>query len=203
VTGPIRVTFGKTNFFQADGYDVLYVEVISPDLEELNARLSDSLDVTTTHPVYTPHATVAYLLSGLGDSFAGRTVLEGMSASIGMIKFSPAEGPDEMIDLAYRASEDAEMLEVLTAAIQAGNLDVVARVLGGPGSGNFNHEGRPGAVGGSGGSGGFGEPRDPHAVGTVLDKLMKKHGADWAAELTKYHQKGMVDDLFAGRINLD
>jgi predicted ABC-type ATPase len=50
--------------------------------------------------------------------------------------------------------EDEELVEVLRAAIEANNTDVIdaiigTRHLGGPGSGHFGHTGRPGQVGGS------------------------------------------------------
>lgn len=144
--GPIRITLGKTGVFTGPSYDVLYVEVTSPDLVELNQRLADAVEVTNTHPVYTPHATVAYLKQGLGVRYAGNNALEGMSASIGSVRFSPAEG--SYVDLpitgrdmsrgvftrvderAAEQSEDFELLKVLTAAIEAGDRDTIDKIIG-------------------------------------------------------------------------
>lgn len=100
--GPIRFTFGKTNVFQSDGYDVLYVEVVSPDLVALNERLSNTLEHTTTYPVYVPHATVAYLKSGLGVRYVGKTNLAGMSATVGTVRFSPVVGPETDVRITGR-----------------------------------------------------------------------------------------------------
>ena len=159
--GPIRFTLGKTNIFIGKDYDVLYVEVISADLMVLNSRLSDRLEVTTTYPTYTPHVTVAYLKSGLGVRYRGLNVFEGMSATVGSVRFSPALGPDVDLRITGRsdkgtfalasvpelaslqAAEDMELLRTLTAAIECGATDIVAKIvgLGGPGSGA--QEGHP------------------------------------------------------------
>jgi len=143
--GPIRFTLGKTGIFEGDGYDVLYVEVISQDLVDLNERLTNNLEVTTTHPNYTPHATVAYLKQGHGVRYVGSSALEGMTASVGTIRFSPAEGEDVDLRITGRedtgkfaivdprgleAAEDIELLRVLTTAIEVGATDVVHKIVG-------------------------------------------------------------------------
>ncbi len=140
--GPIRITLGKTALFQGPSYDVLYVEVTSPDLVELNGRLADTLEVTDTHPVYTPHATVAYLKRGYGVRYVGNTALEGMRASIGSVRFMPTEGEPVDLPITGRApegkfvrvaeeAEDLELLKVLTAAIETEDKDLVQKVLEG------------------------------------------------------------------------
>lgn len=141
--GPIRITLGKTAIFEGDGYDVLYVEVKSQDLYELNARLADKLEATDTYPAYRPHATVAYLKKGSGVKYVGLNALEGMSASIGSVRFSSAEGVITDLRITGRSekgsfavvrsaesAEDMEVLSLLTAAIECGNKDVVARLVG-------------------------------------------------------------------------
>jgi 2'-5' RNA ligase len=126
VPAPLSFTLGRTNFFSADKYDVLYVEVFSPDLVAMNDWLSTHLENTNTQATYIPHATVAYLKRGLAKRYMADDALLGMSAEMSSIRFSPAEGEDT--DLPLR----------------------VLSVAGGQGSGNFGHAGRPGAVGGSG-----------------------------------------------------
>jgi 2'-5' RNA ligase len=138
--GPIRITLGKTNVFAGPEYDVLYVEVFSQDLKDLNQRLEGSLENTTTHPVYTPHATVAYLKTGLGVKYVGLTKLEGMSATIGSVRFSSSLG--EIVDLRVtgrnekgtfavaEAAEDVELVGLLSAAIEAGDEEMVGRIVG-------------------------------------------------------------------------
>ncbi len=143
--GPIRFTLGKTAIFEGDGYDVLYVEVFSPDLVNLNRRLADSVEVTDTHPVYEPHATVAYLKKGYGVRYVGMNNLEGMSASVGFVRFCPAMG--EPVDLRItgrneagvfstvdsrvaESAEDEALVAVLTAAIERGDDEIVRTVCG-------------------------------------------------------------------------
>jgi hypothetical protein len=138
--GPIRIRLGKTAIFQSADYDVLYVAVDSPDLVALNQRLTESLENTTTHPVYQPHATVAYLKPGLGVRYVGLNRLEGMSATIGSVRFSSALG--EIVDLKITgrapegkfavagAAEDIEIVGLLAAAIEAGDQEMVGRIVG-------------------------------------------------------------------------
>lgn len=90
--GPLTFTLGKTDYFAADGYDVLFVEVRSVALKRLNVHISRSLDVTNTQPVYVPHATIAYLKSGLGEKYAGDATFEGQQHTASAITFSNAEG---------------------------------------------------------------------------------------------------------------
>jgi 2'-5' RNA ligase len=138
--GPIRVKLGKTAFFSSPAYDVLYIAVESPDLVGLNERLGESLENTTTHPVYQPHITVGYLKPGLADRYSGMTNFEGMSASIGSVRFSSSLG--ETVDLKVtgrnekgtfavaEAAEDTEIVGLLVAAIEAGDRDLVDRIVG-------------------------------------------------------------------------
>lgn len=145
--GPIRFTLGRTAIFESPEYDVLYVEVFSPDLRELNQRISNSLEVTDTHPVYIPHATVAYLKSGLGRRYVGMNTLDGMTATVGFVRFSPAEGDYTDLRITGRdvnrgtfavaaesttseAKEDEELIAVLAHAIEHGDEDVVRRICG-------------------------------------------------------------------------
>lgn len=143
--GPIRFSLGEVAMFEADGYEVLYVAVSSPDLVALNQRLSDSLENTNTYPVYIPHLTLGYLKKGLGKQYLGDKRFYGMSGAVGTVRFSPAVGLD--IDLrvtgrdekgvfaaaqsrVLEAAEDFELLELLTAAIECGATDTIERILG-------------------------------------------------------------------------
>ncbi|HYE77976.1 MAG TPA: hypothetical protein VEI97_08325 [bacterium] len=70
--GPVRGRLGALACFfgEATGkpYDVLHVEVDSPDLLALNGALS-ALPHVDTHRAYKPHATVAYVKAGLGEKY--------------------------------------------------------------------------------------------------------------------------------------
>lgn len=144
--GPIRFTLGKTNVFVGPEYDVLYVEVTSPDLVALHERLSNMLENTSTHPVYVPHVTVGYLKTGLGVRYVGMNAVEGMSATVGSVRFSPADGgPDVDLRITGRAPEgkfavaegngsgireDMELVGLLAAAIETGEEGIVRRIVG-------------------------------------------------------------------------
>lgn len=51
------------------------------------------------------------------------------------------------------------------------------------------------------------QPRDDHGrwakVGTAMEGLMSRFGADWLSVLTKLHQEGALPDLLEGRLDLD
>lgn len=104
----VRVKFGKTECFAAgetfSDHDVVYVRVFSPDLRRLHDKLTGSLAHTTTHPKYTPHVTVAYVKKGTGHKYCGRTDLEGIEATIDVVKFCRPSGRKAIIELRKSAS---------------------------------------------------------------------------------------------------
>lgn len=81
--GPVRVKLGNVSLFPAnekqtqrggDQYDVVKVDVESPDLHRLNKLISDHLPHTDTHPDYKPHITIAYVKPGVGKRYVGQPV---------------------------------------------------------------------------------------------------------------------------------
>ena len=56
-------------FAESSDYDVLKVNIISPTLHRLNATLKENLQFTTSHSVYHPHLTLAYLKCGNGEKY--------------------------------------------------------------------------------------------------------------------------------------
>ena len=95
-TPPVVVTFGPTAVFAGEDHDVLYVAVHSPDLHRLHHALS-ALPHMDTHAQYVPHATLAYLMPGTGQKYAGRKLFDGLDVELRTLKFSPAEGDDVTI----------------------------------------------------------------------------------------------------------
>lgn len=71
--GPVALRLGAVTVFPGavtgKDYDVLKVDVESPDLHRLNATLAE-LPHTQSFPEYHPHATIAYVRAGLGDEYA-------------------------------------------------------------------------------------------------------------------------------------
>lgn len=88
--GPARMTLGKTSLFPASGdhqYDVVKLDVDSPDLHRMNAKLA-KLPHTDTHPTYRPHVTVAYVKPGMGKKYAGMDDLHGLKVTGSHVQFS-------------------------------------------------------------------------------------------------------------------
>lgn len=71
--GPVEMKFGCVSIFsgaeKGKDYDVVKVDVISPDLHRLHAQLS-SLPNSNPYPEYKPHVTLAYVKKGLGRHYA-------------------------------------------------------------------------------------------------------------------------------------
>lgn len=96
---PARVRFGRTDYFSAPNYDVLYVSVDSPDLARLNQLLTNNLANTTTHNTYTPHVTLAYLKSGTAEKYLQANPLEGLQMVFDTIEFRDRVGSLTNIEL--------------------------------------------------------------------------------------------------------
>lgn len=90
--GPVTVVLGRTSLFRNPDADVLKVEVQSEDLHRLYKLIGRVVPVHTTHPVYKPHATIAYLKPGKGDKYAGNKALDGMKLTFDSVVFSGKNG---------------------------------------------------------------------------------------------------------------
>ncbi len=96
--GPTHVQLGNVGMFEGEDADVVYVSVYSPDLVALNAKIAEDFDCVDTHPTYTPHATIAYLMPGFGKQYVGRADFAGETFQASTLTFSPADG--EAIEVA-------------------------------------------------------------------------------------------------------
>ena len=67
--GPAVIEIGGLGMFEADDYDVLYMQVGSDSLMRMNSVLTESIDYTQTQPSYRPHVTLAYLKKGTGKNY--------------------------------------------------------------------------------------------------------------------------------------
>lgn len=99
---PIAVTLGKTSLFTTDEADVLKVDVDSPDLHRLNAKIADALKTTDKFPDYKPHVTVAYLKPGKGKAYENDARFEGQSFTLDRLTFSTKDGEIFEIPLTAR-----------------------------------------------------------------------------------------------------
>lgn len=92
---PITVTLGATSFFpgsESGNGDVVKIDVDSPDMHRLNAKIAEALKTTDTHPTYTPHVTVAYVKEGKGQQYSGDETLKGRTITLDSIRFSTKDG---------------------------------------------------------------------------------------------------------------
>lgn len=108
---PVTVKMGNTSLFPAgsDGkHDVVKVDVDSPALHTLNAKIAAALPNTETHPEYKPHATVAYVKPGLGEKYAGNAALAGHETTIDHVTLSDRNGNQTDIPLGGSAATTAQ-----------------------------------------------------------------------------------------------
>jgi len=86
--GPIKLTLGKISLFENDEHDVVKISIQSNGLIKLNKLIASKFENTETHPQYIPHCTLAYVKSGMGKKYAGRTDFSGKEVIIKEIIFS-------------------------------------------------------------------------------------------------------------------
>ena len=85
---PLKVKLGKITLFEADDYDVVKIDVISPELHRLNQVISKNFEVTDTHPKYQPHCTAAYVKKEFGPLINGLSDFEGREIVLDSLLFS-------------------------------------------------------------------------------------------------------------------
>ena len=94
----IKVKLGKVSYFKnAPDFDVVKIEIISEDLKKLHAEIKRTLDVEETHPIYNPHATIAYVKKGEAAQFGGDTFMEGTEIVFDKVTF--INDKDEEIEI--------------------------------------------------------------------------------------------------------
>jgi len=97
--GPIKVKLGSLSIFKKDEYDVLKIDVISPELHALNKALK-SLHYTSDFPDYKPHLTLAYLQPGTGERFITDNPLSGLELTFRSVTFSNKQREKKPLALA-------------------------------------------------------------------------------------------------------
>lgn len=98
-SGPIPLRLGAVSLFTSNPeYDVLKLDIDSPTLHELHWRLG-VLPHTDTHPIYFPHATIAYVKAGKGTGYVERMAVLDVTAYVDSVVFSDAAKRKSTISL--------------------------------------------------------------------------------------------------------
>lgn len=106
--GEVRATLGEVSWFTCDGFDVLKFDVVSPQAIVLNGVIADKCQNTTSFP-YSPHVTIAYVRSGMGQRFAEimrGCDLVGAEITAKTITFSASDRKRTRISLLNRMKAD-------------------------------------------------------------------------------------------------
>lgn len=104
-TPPITAKFGKVSMFENEKFDVLKVDIESPELMAINEKIAREFSTPgQTFTDYQPHATLAYLKKGEGAKYVGDTTFEGKTVQLDNLTFSKNTG--EMIDIPLAKSGD-------------------------------------------------------------------------------------------------
>lgn len=93
--GVVTAKIGKINAFRGtnDNYDVLKIEVISPQLQGLHDKVGDCCNhKEDSFPEYVPHITVAYIKPGTCKGYEGPCFLTGRVLTIDYIWFINRQG---------------------------------------------------------------------------------------------------------------
>jgi len=91
---PFEIKFDKVSIFDGNKkpYDVVKIEVKSPELNKLHYFLEENIDNENSYPEYKPHITIAYVKKGEGKKYVGKDVLGNGSFMANKIVFSPSKG---------------------------------------------------------------------------------------------------------------
>lgn len=85
---PICIILGKITLFNNEGFDVIKIDVSSPDLMKLNKLINRKFETTDTYPDYIPHVTVAYIKKGYDKIYNNLNIFEGRKIFIDSVEFS-------------------------------------------------------------------------------------------------------------------
>ena len=96
---PIKYTLRKISIFSSPDYDVVKIDVTGKQLHDLNAKLKKNLEHTSTHPVYQPHVTLAYVKKGAGKKYVGNSKFYGNTITGKELVFSSEEGLKTKINI--------------------------------------------------------------------------------------------------------
>lgn len=86
---PFEVRLGLvTAFKDKDDYDVVKIDVESPDLLKMHYAIRESLKNDNDYPTYAAHCTIAYVKKGAADDVLGDATFRGKKFTISNVIFS-------------------------------------------------------------------------------------------------------------------
>ncbi len=88
----LDLTLGNVSKFSNEKYDVIKIDVESPQLKQLHDDLVKNFNVQETFDKYRPHVTIAYVKKGLGDELVGSEAFAGKKVNAGDFIYSEGEG---------------------------------------------------------------------------------------------------------------
>lgn len=97
---PFEVLLGSVSAFKDDKkYDVIKIDVDSPELQKLHYILEKNVDNKNTHKSYHAHVTIAYVKKGTADNLIGDDTFRGSKFKANSIIFSSKNGSKILIKL--------------------------------------------------------------------------------------------------------
>lgn len=87
-----KLELGQISIFENENFDVIKIEVISPELVYLNELLKKGIDHKAVYHNYKPHVTVAYTNKNLYRSVVGKSDFNGWYWMVNSIIFSSRNG---------------------------------------------------------------------------------------------------------------
>ena len=96
---PFYIECGKVSVFNCDNFDVLKIEVESPEIRRIHKLIYDTFDVLPcSFNKYRPHVTIAFLNKTCGDKFIGNDDFLGNRILVDRLMFSSKDGAQSMIE---------------------------------------------------------------------------------------------------------
>lgn len=105
-TLPFKVALGTISLFEQEDHDVVKLDVTSPGLRALNAKVSAACPNGDTYPDYKPHMTLAYVKKGCGDRLVGHSPFES-EVKMGTSTIHK-EGLFDAVELIFSSSDESK-----------------------------------------------------------------------------------------------
>lgn len=96
---PFEVQLGPISYFDSDDYNVMKVDVDSPQLHDLNQKIQDNVDFSTDYPEYKPHMTIAYVTKDFPKDEVDIETFKGLTQLVKEIIFSSKNGQKTSVKL--------------------------------------------------------------------------------------------------------